>query len=284
MVESLRKNWKVYSMEAVCLGIFMISASFFATILEYPNSIIHQAMPNGFIRLCLMGLAMGVTALCINYSPMGKLSGAHMNPALTFTFLTLGKIKRNDAIYYSIFQCIGGVAAVALMALLIGNPFHDSHVNYVTTVPGKFGEMGAFMIEVIIAFIMLTMVLTTSNNPRLKNYTGAIAGFFVMSFVILSGPISGFSMNPARTIASAVPSGMYSSFWIYMTAPFIGFGLAAFIYKSLHGNVICAKMHHSDHYLCIFNCGYCQHQPESSMPQVKIDLPKIDSTAKNYGN
>lgn len=247
-------------MEAVCLGIFMISASVFATILEYPNSPVRQSLPNGFLRQVLMGIAMGVTALGINYSPMGKLSGAHMNPALTFIFFHLGKIKRNDAIYYSIFQCIGGVVAVASMSFLIGYPFHDSHVNYVTTVPGKFGPAGAFIIEVVIAFCMMTMVLTTSNHPKLRNYTGAIAGFFVMSFVILSGPISGFSMNPARTIASSVPSGIYSSFWIYMTAPFIGFGLAAYIYKSLHGKVICAKMHHSEHYLCIFNCGYCKHE------------------------
>lgn len=260
MVESLKQNWRVYSMEAICLGIFMISASFFATILEYPASTVHQALPNSFLRLCLMGLAMGLTAVGINYSPMGRLSGAHMNPALTLTFFQLGKIKRNDAIYYSIFQCIGGVIAVAIMSLLIGKPFSDSQVNYVATVPGKFGATGAFVMEVVIAFCMMTMVLTTSNHPALGRYTGAIAGFFVMSFVILSGPISGFSMNPARTIASAIPSGTYSAFWIYMTAPFIGFGLASYIYTSLQGKVRCAKMHHSDHYLCIFNCGYCEHK------------------------
>lgn len=260
MVESLKRNWRIYSMEAACLGIFMASASFFGTLLEYPDSIVHQVLPNGFFRLCLMGVAMGLTALAINYSPMGRLSGAHMNPALTFIFFWLGKIKRNDAIFYSIFQCVGGIGAVTLMSLLIGNPFHDSHVNYVITEPGKLGVGAAFIIEVFIAFCMMTMVLTTSNHPKLKNYTGAIAGFFVMCFVILSGPISGFSMNPARTLASAVPSGMYPSFWIYMTAPFIGFGIAAFIYKSLHGKVMCAKMHHSDHYRCIFNCGYCKHE------------------------
>jgi aquaporin Z len=247
-------------MEAVCLGIFMISASFFATILEYKNSPVRQALPNDFVRLCLMGFSMGFTALLINYSPMGKLSGAHMNPALTFTFYGLGKIKRNDAIFYSLFQCIGGIAAVTLMSFLIGCPFHDIHVNYVVTAPGKFGVQGAFVVEVIIAFCMMTMVLTTSNRPGLKNYTGAIAGFFVMIFVILSGPISGFSMNPARTIASAVPSGTYRSFWVYMTAPFIGFGMAAFAYKNIQGKVICAKIHHSNHYQCIFNCGYCSRE------------------------
>ena len=259
-MNALRTHWKVYSMEAVCLGLFMISASLFGTLLEYPNSIVHQSIPNDFIRLCLMGLAMGVTATSIIYSPMGKLSGAHMNPAVTFTFVRLGKVKLTDAFYYSLFQCLGGIAAVTIMSFIIGNAFKDPHVNYIVTVPGKYGEVYAFIIEVFIAFCMMTMVLTTSNHPALSKYTGIISGFLVMSYVILSGPISGFSMNPARTIASAVPAMQYTSFWIYMVAPFLGMLSAAELFKRSKGKVICAKFHHSKSYLCIFNCGYCEHK------------------------
>lgn len=247
-------------MEAVCLGLFMISASLFGTILEYPNSIVRQSISNDFIRLCLMGLAMGITATLINYSPMGKLSGAHMNPAVTFTFVRLKKMKLHDAFYYSIFQCIGGVVAVALMSFLLGSAFKDPHVNYVVTTPGRFGSASAFIIEIFIAFGMMTMVLTTSNHPTLSKYTGAIAGFFVMGYVILSGPVSGFSMNPARTLASALPAMYYTSLWIYMVAPFIGMLTAAEVFRKSKGKAICAKMHHSHSYLCIFNCGYCEHQ------------------------
>jgi len=259
MKQALKQNWKVYSMEAICLGLFMISASFFGTVLEYPGSSIRQAMPNDFIRLALMGLAMGITATLINYSPMGKLSGAHMNPAITFTFFRLHKIKLMDAIFYAVFQCVGGILAIVLMKNLLGKAFSDVHVNYVVTAPGKFGSLPAFALEVVLAFAMMTMVLTTSNHPKLSRYTGGIAGVFVMIYVILSAPISGFSLNPARTIASAIPAMQYHAFWIYLTAPFIGMFTAAAFYKHAKGAVYCAKMHHSNTYNCIFNCEYCRH-------------------------
>jgi aquaporin Z len=259
MKQALQQNWKVYSMEAICLGLFMISASFFGTLLEYPGSSIRQALPNDFSRLVLMGFAMGATATLINYSPMGKLSGAHMNPAVTFTFFRLQKIKLRDAIFYTVFQCVGGVLAVVLMKNVLGDAFADSHVNYVVTSPGAPGPLAAFVLEVLIAFAMMTMVLTTTNRPGLSKYTGAIAGVFVMTYVIISGPVSGFSMNPARTIASAIPAMQFHAFWIYMTAPFIGMFAAASFYKRVGGAVNCAKMHHSSSYLCIFNCQYCTH-------------------------
>jgi aquaporin Z len=259
MKEALKQNWKVYSMEAVCLGLFMISASLFGTMLEYPGSSLRQSLPNDFIRLVLMGIAMGITATLISYSPMGKLSGAHMNPAVTFTFFRLHKIKLVDAIYYCVFQCGGGVLSVVFMRVVLGSAFADEHVNYVVTAPGKLGTPVAFGLEVVIAFLMMTMILVTSNRPKLSKYTGAIAGIFVMTYVIISAPVSGFSMNPARTIASAVPAMQFHAFWIYMTAPFIGMFGAATFYKRAKGAVYCAKMHHSSSYLCIFNCQYCLH-------------------------
>jgi aquaporin Z len=259
MMPTLKKNWRIYLMEGFCLGLFMTSASVFGTLLEYPNSVIHIFISNEFIRLCVMGIAMGATAIAIIYSPMGKLSGAHMNPAVTFSFLILGKVKPTDAIFYSIFQIAGGVVFVFMMSLLLGDAFTSDPVNHVVTAPGKYGSVNAFVIEVIIAFCMMTMILITSNHHRLAKYTGVIAGFLVMGYVILAGPVSGFSMNPARTIASAIPAGNFRSFWIYMTAPFIGMFSSAVLYKILDGKTLCAKLHHHPFYTCIFNCGYCNH-------------------------
>ncbi len=241
----------------------MVSASFFGTLLEYPGSAIHQAVQNDFLRLIIMGFAMGVTATLIIYSPMGKLSGAQMNPAVTFTFYGLKKMKINDAIFYSLFQCAGGTLAVLLMRLILGKAFAEAHVNYVVTAPGKYGPLSAFMVEVIIAFVMMLMILITSNSERMAKYTGVFAGCFVMAYVIISGPISGFSMNPARSIASAIPSGHYNSFWIYLTAPFIGMFSGAACYQYFKGVVHCAKMHHSKFYKCIFNCEYCEHEAQN---------------------
>lgn len=259
MILTLRKNWRIYLTEGVCLGLFMASAALFATVLEYPHSAIHFFISNEFTRLCLMGIAMGTTAMGIIYSPIGKLSGAHMNPAVTFSFLILGKVKWTDAIFYSIFQIAGGVFFVFMMSLLLGDAFTNNPVNYVVTAPVKDGSVNAFVVEVVIAFCMMTMILITSSHRRLNSYTGVIAGFFVMGYVVLAGPVSGFSMNPARTIASAIPAWSFQSFWIYMTAPFIGMFSSALLYKILKRETICAKLHHHASYECIFNCGYCNH-------------------------
>jgi aquaporin Z len=262
MIASLQQNWKAYIMESICLGLFMVSASLFTTLLEFPESPIHQSISSDFFRLVLMGFAMGTTATLLIYSPMGRLSGAHMNPAVSAVFFALGKIKRNDFIFYVVFQCAGGVLAVYLMHALLGSAFEHPKVNFVITAPGKPGPGVALVMEVTIAFCMMLMVLVTSNHPKLNRYTAVLAGFFVMSYVILSGPVSGFGMNPARSLASAVPAMQFPSFWIYMIAPFAGMGLAASVYKFHNGRVRCAKYFHCKFYPCIFNCDYCTHQQE----------------------
>jgi aquaporin Z len=113
------------------------------------------------------------------------------------------------------------------------------------------------------SFGMMIMVLFTSNHPKLARYTGLIAGVMVTCYLILSAPISGFSINPARTIASALPAMRFDAFWIYMTAPFIGMSTAAELYLLLGRKAMCAKFHHSELYTCIFNCGYCKHTEAS---------------------
>jgi aquaporin Z len=132
----------------------------------------------------------------------------------------------------------------------------------------------AFVAEVIMAFGMMLMVLTTSNHPRLARFTGVLAGVLVMSFVILSSPVSGFSINPARTLSSAIPAMAFPSLWIYLTAPFIGMLGAAALYRKAKGVVMCAKMHHDSAYDCIFNCGYCTHGESNDAKADPISAPK----------
>jgi len=113
------------------------------------------------------------------------------------------------------------------MALLMGDTLKNAPVNYLTTVPGKYGVWPAAVVEFIIAFLMIAMVLFTSADERWKKYTRIIAGCLVCAYVIIAGPISGFGMNPARSFASAVPAHIYTAFWIYMFIPFAGMLLAA---------------------------------------------------------
>ena len=177
-----------------------------------------------------MGTMMGSTGLFIFYSPFTAPSGSHINPAVTATFLRLGKMCKWDALFYIIFQFIGGLLAVYIMALIMGGTLTEPPVNYVATVPGKYGVAPAAITEFITAFIMLTMVLFTSADEHLKKYTRIIAASFVCTYVIVAGPISGFGMNPARSFASAVPAHIYTAFWIYMIIPFAGMLAAAEVF------------------------------------------------------
>ena len=220
-------------MEAFGLAIFMVSACFFSAMLFSPNSSWYHLFPNNMMRNLVMGPAMGLTALFIFYSPVTAPGGAHINPAVTITFLRLGKINKADAAFYIFFQFAGGTAAVFVMQWLMGKILIDAPVNSAVTVPGKAGVLNAAITEFFIAFITISVVLFTSASKQLKKYTRKIMACLVCCYVIFAGPISGFGMNPARSFASAFPSGIYTSFWIYMLIPFAGMLLAAECFVSI---------------------------------------------------
>ncbi|QEC66575.1 aquaporin family protein [Panacibacter ginsenosidivorans] len=230
MTASFKKNWIHYVQEAFGLAIFMISACFFGALLWGNDASFHFTITNETLRNVITGILMGSTALFIFYSPFTAPSGSHINPAVTITFLRLKKMCRYDAVFYIIFQCIGGTLAVYIMATLLGNVLTTAPVNYAVTIPGKAGVVAAAITEYIIAMIMMTMVLFTSSSEKFKKYTRIISGCFVCLNVIFAGPISGFGMNPARSLASAFPAHNYTAFWIYMIIPFAGMLSAAELY------------------------------------------------------
>jgi len=256
MTEALKRHWPEYLMEAACLGLFMISAFAFGTILEHPASPVHQAIPNPLLRRFLMGLAMGSTAIGIIYSPWGKQSGGHMNPSTTITFFRLGKVAPWDALFYVVFQFVGGLTGALLASVVLSAWVSHPSVHYLVTTPGKAGTGFAFVAEIGITFILMTVILHVSNNMRLHKFTGLCAGALVATYITLEAPISGMSMNPARTFASAVPAHHWAALWVYFTAPLVGMLAAAEVYVRMKGteSVVCAKLHHENHTRCIF-CG-----------------------------
>src|SRR5256885_8261990 len=118
--EALTKHWPEYLMEAAGLGLFMISACTVAVILDHPASLVRSAIPNSFVRRILGGVAMGLTAMGLIYSPWGKRSGAHLNPSTTLIFFRLGKIEPADAFFYTFSQFAGGVAGGLFSASFLG--------------------------------------------------------------------------------------------------------------------------------------------------------------------
>jgi aquaporin Z len=243
-------------MEAVCLGLFMVSACAFTVLFEHPGSPLNQAIESVALRRALMGLAMGATAVAIISSPFGQRSGAHMNPAVTLTFVSLGKIAWRDAVFYIAAQFAGGIAGVLLAEQLIGLPLRHSAVNYAVTQPGPDGALRAFAAELLISGLLMTAVLIISNNRRFARFTPFLAGSLVALYITFEAPLSGMSMNPARTLGSAVPASFYAALWIYFTAPPLAMFAAGQLYRFFIGAdaVYCAKLHHHNDQRCIFRC------------------------------
>jgi aquaporin Z len=256
---ALRSHWPEYFMEAAALGAFMISACVCSVLLEHPSSPIHQSLADlPIVRQALMGLAMGSTLIAIVYSPWGQRSGAHMNPGVTITYFALGKVTAPDSLFYMLSQFLGGVAGVMIAGMLIGLPLQHSAVNFVVTTPGSGGVRIAFAAEFAISFLMMSTVLWASNSRRLSRFTPLFAGTLVATFIFVESPLSGMSMNPARTFGSAFSADEWTALWIYFTAPPAAMLLASLVYRFRNGAnaVFCAKLHHCNNQRCIFKCRY----------------------------
>jgi aquaporin Z len=258
MFRSLKEHWPEYLCEAAELGLFMISAAFFTMLLWHPSSPVFNLIPNTFVRRMLTGIAMGSTAIALIFSPLGKRSGAHFNPAVTLTFWRLGKVKNWDAFFYIIAQFIGGISGVLVVASVARMALSHRTVNYAATLPGPHGTVIAFVAELVIAFILMTVVLNVSNTPHLARYTGIFAGCLVATYITFEGPLSGMSMNPARTFGSAFVGDLWTGLWIYFAAPVLAMQLAAVVYLRSKRTVYCAKYHHHNTQRCIFNCRFSE--------------------------
>ncbi len=256
MLQALAEHWPEYVIEGLLLGTFMVVACFAVFIVEHPSSPVRRAMHSPLRRRVVIGILMGLTAVVLIYSPLGQRSGAHMNPGITLAFLTLGKIKPWDALFYILAQFAGGVAGVAASAAVLGPSIRHDSVNYVATQPGRLGARVAWTAEFIIAFGMMSMVLLSTNNARTAPYTGVFAGVLVALYIAVEAPLSGMSINPARTLGSAIPARSFRGLWIYFTAPPLAMLSAAELYVAVVGidHVYCAKFNHDGHVRCIFNC------------------------------
>jgi aquaporin Z len=251
-------TWHNYAIEAAGLGAFMLSALGFTLLLEHPASPLRAALPNAFVRRALMGGAMGTTLIALVYNPLGQRSGAHFNPVFTLTFWRLGKIATRDALGYAAAHFAGAAMGVAALAALLGIALRDEHVRFAVTTPGPRGVAPAFAGEVAIAFVQMSLVLWVSNTRRWNAWTGVLAACGVATYIALEAPLSGMSMNPARTLGSALGAGDFTALWIYFAAPLLGMLAAAEAYLLVAGarRVHCAKLHHANAQPCPFRCGW----------------------------
>jgi aquaporin Z len=260
MTPTALPHWPEYLMEAGELATFMVSAALVTTVLDHPASPVRDAIADPWARRLIGGVLMGLTAILLVTSPWGRRSGAHMNPSITLTFLRLGKIAPKDAAFYVAAQFAGGVLGIAAAAVLVGPAIGSPEVRYVATTPGAPGTAIAFAAELTISFVLMLTVLSLTNTMRLARFTPFIVGALVATYIVIEAPLSGMSMNPARTFGPAYLGAIWDSLWIYFTAPPLGMLLSAEVYVRAGARgtaaVWCAKLHHDNAARCIFRCAH----------------------------
>ena len=277
MLDTLKRHWPEYLIEAGGLFGFLSIASLLAALLEHPSSPVNKAISDATLRHALLGLGMGSYIATLVYSAWGKQSGAHINPAVTWAFFRLGKIKWPDAVFYTFAQFIGAIVAAQLMNLVLGDLYKHPSLNYNLTLPGADGMAVAFFAEFLISFLLMLVVLIAINSKKLEPFAGAITGVMIACYLAFEIPYSGMSLNPARTFGSAFLARDWTGLWIYFSAPVLAMLLAAEVFRRFSKNqhFACAKLQHGKG-----RCIFCDKEAPNFPVEEKEDENAKDKKEK----
>ena len=194
-----------------------------------------------YIGFLGISLAFGISVLVMVYA-IGHISGCHINPAITIAMLLNGKIPAKDAVIYIIVQSIGAViASVLLLNIMAGFPGYDLAVNglgqngYGAASPAGFSLASGFIAEVVLTFIFLIVIFGSTSKNAPAGFAGIPIGFTLAIIHLVGIPITGTSVNPARSLGPALVAGgtALSQLWVFIVAPIIGAVFAALVWKYL---------------------------------------------------
>lgn len=222
-------DWKKYLAEL--LGTFVLV--FFGT-----GSAVIAGSYVGFLGIAL---AFGLSVLVMIYA-IGPISGCHINPAITIAMLVNGKIPQKDAAVYIIVQCFGAIiASLLLLTVMTGHPGYDLAANglgqngYGAASPGNYSLMSGLIAEVVLTFVFLMVIFGATSKAAPNGFAGIAIGFSLTLIHIVGIPITGTSVNPARSLGPALVAGgtALSQLWVFIIAPVLGALAAAFVWRYL---------------------------------------------------
>lgn len=177
-----------------------------------------------------VAVAFGLAVTLMAYA-IGPVSGCHINPAVTLAMWIRKKISAGDMLAYMVAQCAGAFLAVFAFGGILGANFATGGYNDVTNLPDEFAGL---CVEIILTFIFVFVVLGVTSKKENSSVAGIVIGLALTAVHILGIPLTGTSVNPARSLAPALYNGVTESLWVFIVGPFIGAALAAFASMWFH--------------------------------------------------
>lgn len=188
------------------------------------GAIIINDLTGGVITHLGVALVFGLIVMTMIYA-VGEVSGAHFNPAVSFGFWMAKRLPLKELLPYILSQAAGAFTASAALRLIF-----TQHKTLGTTLPNMISPGADFVLELILTFFLMFVIIQVSEGAKEKGLMAGVAiGGMVALEAMFAGPVTGASMNPARSLAPAVVSGNLQYLWIYLTAPLCGAALAVYI-------------------------------------------------------
>ena len=193
------------------------------------GSIIKEWVPSPVTRRYITGFLFGSTGCAITLSPVGKISGAHINPTVSFAFYLKGKIFGKHMLLYVLSQCAGGITGA--LPLLLWKEQGNS-INYGAAIPGPEGVVAAFFGELVTSFCLIAGIFFFTGHRYLRKFTPFMIPFLFCIMVGIEGEISGTSTNAARSLGPAVITFIWKDHWLYWVATFSRAALAVLLFNT----------------------------------------------------
>ncbi len=239
-----RFPWQAFCSEFAGTALLVLVGLSLVILMFGTGSPIARVVPDEGVRRLITGFLFGTTGALIALSPVGKESGAHINPVVTLGFWLIGKLNVPTAVGYVLAQLAGAI--VGALPLLAWGSMGRS-VAFGATLPGEGYSVGFVLLgEVVTTFALIAGLCVFLGFRGLRPFTPAMFPFLYAFMVWAEAPISGTSTNPARSLGPAVVSGQWRGFWIYLVGPLIGMLAAIIACSFLAKRISVAKLYYFD--------------------------------------
>jgi aquaporin Z len=270
-------HWKEWWAELVGTAVLLfavVTAKYWAVRAGPPLS-------DGAVRVAIVGTVAGLAVIAVAFSPLGRRSGAHLNPAVTIG-LWLQKVTGGaDAVGYCTFQIVGAIVGVAT-ARVWGPHVAAAPVRWAVIAPANaVPQVSGAAVEAAATLVQLGLVFAMLASRRYRRWAPVAAGFLLTAFIVALAPISGAGFNPARALASDVLAAAYPAIWIYLVGPLAGAAGAAGVVVAWGRSPVTGKLRHDPTITCHMRCGLPHRTVVASGARAAEESPPLTAVRRS---